>query len=70
MSDRIVYEILKDGTVKWQIDGEISEANHTKASEFLQAIARRLGGEVVVEHTHPEHHHEQVETVDEYERQA
>ena len=44
--DRILIEILADGTVKASTD-KISEENHLTAEQFLTFISQLLGGSVV-----------------------
>lgn len=59
MNDKIEYQILEDGTVRWKTE-KISDANHNSADELLDELAEALGGERVTEkrkHTHGHHHH-------------
>ena len=66
MADQVQIKILKDGTIKSEIVGEVSEANHDLAEAFLARIAELTGGETVrsprphshgeVEHTHTHTH--------------
>ena len=44
--DTLRFEILKDGTIKTTIAGQISEANHSTAENLLEDIARLTGGPV------------------------
>lgn len=64
-SDKILIEILPDGTIKSTTD-EVSGPNHQSAEDFLKMISRLAGGETVRvrrndvhghTHTH-EHGHE------------
>ena len=61
-ADGIRYEILKDGTIRWETDS-ISSANHTSAERFLAEVGRLLGGEEKIErktahsHSHQEQGH-------------
>jgi hypothetical protein len=42
--DKLVIEILEDGTIKTTTD-DIAAANHDNAEQFLRAMARLTGGE-------------------------
>ena len=42
--DKLVIEILEDGTIKTTTD-EVGAANHDNAEQFLRAMARLAGGE-------------------------
>jgi hypothetical protein len=42
--DKLVIEILDDGTIKTTTD-EVGAANHDNAEQFLRAMARLAGGE-------------------------
>lgn len=61
--DRMVFDILDDGTIKVTVDG-ISGANHSNADALVGAVAKLAGGKTSVrrrsdqrhEHTH-EHSH-------------
>ena len=49
--DRLVYEILDDGTIKWSSDS-VSAPNHSSAEEFLAEVGRLMGGAETIEHKH------------------
>jgi hypothetical protein len=55
MPDRIPVRILKDGTIKLETPS-IADENHVSAEQFMQALARYMGGEVTAEAKH-EHSH-------------
>lgn len=61
--DKMTIEILRDGTIKTTVVGEISPASHDSAESFLRDVARLAGGETTrearegAEHHH-HHHHE------------
>ncbi len=42
--DKLVIEILEDGTIKTTTD-EVGSANHDNAEQFLRAMAKLAGGE-------------------------
>jgi hypothetical protein len=42
--DKLVIEILEDGTIKTTTD-EVGTANHDNAEQFLRAMARLAGGD-------------------------
>ena len=46
--DKLMIEILDDGTIKTTTD-EVSAANHDTAEQFLRAMARLAGGETTRE---------------------
>ncbi|MHB8412531.1 MAG: hypothetical protein ACYDDI_11385 [Candidatus Acidiferrales bacterium] len=57
--DKLVIEILEDGTIKTTSDA-VSAGNHDNAEQFLRAMARRAGGETTREarqDAKPHHHH-------------
>lgn len=54
--DRLVIEILDDGSVKVETD-EISGANHMSADQVLDFLARKLGGETSKARKHQGHVH-------------
>lgn len=63
--DKLVIEILEDGTIKTTSDA-VSAANHDNAEQFLRAMARLAGGETmretrkdIKEHHHHMHHTEE-----------
>jgi len=49
--DKLVIEILEDGTIKTTTD-EVGTANHDNAEQFLRAMARLAGGETTTTTTH------------------
>lgn len=50
MSDTMKIKILDDGTVKLEVEGSISDANHLTAEGLVRKLAERLGGKEVVDH--------------------
>ena len=48
--DRIVMEVLEDGTAKVTTEG-ISGANHSKADQLVKFFARLLGGNPTIRST-------------------
>ena len=45
MADKIIIEVLADGTIKTSTD-KVSMPNHQNAEAFLRDIARVAGGEI------------------------
>jgi len=50
--DKITCTILEDGTIRWEVDGDISAPNHSSADEFLAEVGRLVGGAETIEHKH------------------
>lgn len=57
MPDTMKATILEDGTVKLEVEGQISDAVHLQAEHLVQVLAERLGGDVTVDHKTPDHQH-------------
>lgn len=56
--DIIEATILEDGTVRLDVQGEISFTNHSSADEAVRQVERLLGGKTEVQkHGHAHHHH-------------
>ncbi len=56
--DVVKITILEDGTIKTQT-GDVGQANHQNATQFLNEMARLCGGEskqAPVPHTHAHSH--------------
>ena len=59
-NDKMTIEILRDGTIKTTVVGEISPASHDSAESFLRDVSRLAGGPTVREAREgadPHHHH-------------
>jgi len=60
MADKMIFEILEDGTVKVNTD-KISDKNHANADDVLELLEDILGSTRKTEqkegHTHTHHHH-------------
>lgn len=57
----ITFEVLKDGTIKWDIEGSIAAADHTKAELFMAKVGQLCGGETEVTQKERSHHHHDLE---------
>lgn len=61
MPDSIRFEVLKDGTIKSTVVGQISEANHSTAENLFADMARLTGGPVtrtpIEDSDHHQHQH-------------
>jgi len=56
MADKMMVEILADGSVKVTTD-KISAANHMNADTFLKDVINQMGGSVSRTRTSPMHVH-------------
>lgn len=54
--DKLKVKILEDGTIRVDVDGEISAANHVTAEGFVTLLAERAGGKVDVVQKNPDLH--------------
>ena len=63
--DKLMIEILDDGTIKTTTD-EVSAANHDTAEQFLRAMARLAGGETTREARQGRPHHHHVHTAEDH----
>lgn len=56
-SDKMKITILPEGTLKLEVEGAISDANHLQAEGLVRRLAERLGGTVEVTQKQPDHSH-------------